>query len=666
MTNKSKIGSIVLVAVLIISAVVWRLFFYTSPLSGAQLLPDGALSFVRVDDWKSRQAAIINSPFMGELKKIDIVKVLNKNNVPQKDIDKFQNVMKDAGKVLEEPGFQLLTGRQFVVAVYPSKNKPSKMGVVILTRLSPQARLAQWTGQLFAPFSKSVTIEKLVIDGSPVQLISSKGRNHKIYYWTVDDWAVMVLDQESLASQVLGISKSKSKTLADNEQWRWVYSQAYAQDEAFVYLDSKLLLEQFLSRIPGIEEDPAFSKHFMEQADALGAYGISYKNGSSQKIKFLFGINAAKTTEELRQMLVCPPSSNEAVGLVPSTGVLYYQWSNCFDLKKNWGLLREKLQDHESVRVAAHHIRLQFEKKFNVDVERDVVPIIGQDMGGYLSDIDTSAMFPYPRFLAFIRVNDKAKATAMMEQMFKKSPVAVSQEQYNGANLSFVSLPLGANTEPGYCFLGDYLVVSSSRQLMKKSVDAYSNKSKGFINAKIYKELDGDPAHQLNSVSFIKWDEMSRRIKDVAGWGDRWFSSQMSSAATYRKEAEQMLPQIDESIKSKQEELKLGQKKLAQKQEELIHAADQGASDEQKAVLEGLSKDIDLLKADIDDLHRQYYEAQQAMTQYDQQAASAKVMMFNVDYVLIPILNAFGSWQGQLTQVSMDHGKGVVCEVIFK
>src|SRR5208282_3342628 len=124
----------------------------------------------------------------------------------------------------------------------------------------------------------------------------------------------------------------------------------------------------------------------------------------------------------------------------------------------------------------------RLEKYFHINIRNDVLPLLGHEIGGYLTDVDMQGTYPFPRLLIFVKIHDRAKAERLLEK-FTQNPITMLQsEQYDHVDIHYITLSLGANMDPGYGFLGDYLLVATSRQLLKQSIDAYNDSMRSIVS----------------------------------------------------------------------------------------------------------------------------------------------------------------------------------------
>ena len=140
----------------------------------------------------------------------------------------------------------------------------------------------------------------------------------------------------------------------------------------------------------------------------------------------------------------------------------------------------------------------------------------------------------------------------------------LQSEEYDHVNIHYITLPMGANMDPAYGFLGDYLLVATSRQLLKRSIDAYNDSLRSIVSDDSVAQFSLANGEKFHSVTLMKTAELSRRAQDFLGWVDKYLSGQVSMAAAYKQDGDNKKQELDEAIADKSADLVLAQKKLTE------------------------------------------------------------------------------------------------------
>jgi len=163
--------------------------------------------------------------------------------------------------------------------------------------------------------------------------------------------------------------------------------------------------------------------------------------------------NLKEMKSEQADLLACPAGENRTIHFVP-TDILGYQWSNCFKLEHYWRQISDEVKQLDPSQSKIN----EFEGKIGMNVANDILPAFGEEIGGYLKDIQVGGFFPLPEFLLFVEVNNESKAEQLLGRLQQQPLVSLQEENYGGTLIKYLALPLGENIQPGYCFLENYLL----------------------------------------------------------------------------------------------------------------------------------------------------------------------------------------------------------------
>ena len=213
------------------------------------------------------------------------------------------------------------------------------------------------------------------------------------------------------------------------------------------------------------------------------------------------------------------------------------------------------------------------EAGLGLSIEKDIVPVLANEVGAFLSDIDLSGPFPVLKLTLFAKITDKAAVENIMDGLIKKGNLILNVEDHKGRPVKYVSLPLGTNFQPGYCFLEDYFLISLNRQSLEEAIDASENKSLSLLENEDFQSVDFGLREENNTVSFLDLDLLFTEIEEVCSWLATWFPLLSSGGDQARKVH---METLKERIAEKEEELEklkadagVGERKISSLQKEL-------------------------------------------------------------------------------------------------
>jgi hypothetical protein len=397
---------------------------------------------------------------------------------------------------------------------------------------------------------------------------------------------------------------------------------------------------------------------------AFAVYGLSYMPGQVSKYKMIAGLDDKAIPLQMQKHLACPDLSNDSLKLVPVNAIVY-NWGGCYDFGEYWQSARQRLQENPQWAGPMRRIKRGLERRLHVNIKRDVLPLLDHEIGGYLTDVDMQGKYPFPRLLIFVKVQDRTKAEHLLEQLTANAVTMLQSEDYNHVNIHYISLPLGANMDPGYGFVGNYLLVATSRQLLKVSIDAYNDSMPSIVSDDAVKSFSLDNGEKFHSVTLMKTAELSRRAQDFLGWINKYLSSQVSIAAAAKQDGANRAQELTQAIADKNEELILAEKKLSQLKRKPLT----DLSDEESVFITGaianLNREEEAIRNDIVAYKAQKEDLYQLLANYAVGAQSDKLTMFNMDNVVSPLLKGLESIDAQAVTVRFGR-KTLETEVLVK
>jgi hypothetical protein len=375
------------------------------------------------------------------------------------------------------------------------------------------------------------------------------------------------------------------------------------------------------------------------------SYTMSVLPGDLLKIKMVIDFDSSQLGSYWQAFLSCPGLTNASLKFVPHN-VMAYQWAGCYDFQNSWTRVREDLQSSQKAQEGIQKWKQRFEKRFKVNIYNDVLPMLGSELGGYLNDVDTQGLFPYPRGVLFIKIQNRLKVEEVIAKLTKNPLALLQREEYGKSSISYVTFPLGANMDPGYTFLGDYLLVGSSRQLLKASIDAFNNPNQSFQSKEVLSKFGMNTSELSQGMAFFKIEDIARRLQQLLDWYNKIVSSQITTALSYQQETAQNKIEMEILFKSNKDELIIAEKKLNDlRSKEFFQEATEQEKAEHQVKIEHLNSEIKLLQEDINAYENQKEELKQIAIVYQNQAESAKSWLFLSDEVFMPILRSLEGLQ---------------------
>ena len=629
--NLRIVQIIILVAVLAAAAwIVYMIFGPKLPLEA--IVPPKPAVYVRVAHPAKHWQNLAASEFWKSLSSVDVPKVLARNNMSSERIAQFERSKKQVMAFLQSPLTKKFLGREIAAAIYlPPEievDPQHEYDLLVMLRLPLSVRAVKFVDEFFHQSTEEVDIRRDTYAGERIVHMHWKKKDLNLKYVLLQDLLLISSEDSKKFFESIDAYHRKKPSLKQDGNFIFVQSRAYSDADGLAYLNMRMFEDWGLKNS-----------------------GLSFLTGGTiAKYKLILGLDEAKAKDF--PLIACDTKDNPSLNFIPAD-VLGYQWNGCYDFQNTWQQARSRLhQAMPKVEDQADRLGRSMQRHMGVKLGEDLLPLLDNETGGYLTDIDTVGLFPYPRLLAFVKVKDREKTQEVIDKMVKNPLGLLQQEEYGKVNISYITIPLGGNMDPAYCFLDNYLLAATSRQLLKKSIDAYHDPLRSLKSDKTFSAFGLDSVNKSQSITFIKVGALAHVLHDLLDWGNKYLSSQVSTASAHKQEGEEKKKELATDLAAKQAELKLALKKLT----ELKARPVEGLPMDEQGVLIGaiqnLQREVEGIKEDIQNYSAQRLELEGLLANYETQVESAKLFMFNSQHVFVPILKGFETVNAQGVRVT--------------
>ncbi|MBI3314644.1 MAG: DUF3352 domain-containing protein [Candidatus Omnitrophica bacterium] len=643
MERNTKIGLAVL-AVLVLAIGMFLLLVYGKRVAMQDVFPSQPVFYARLDHVAQNITKVGGSSFWKNISAIDVPKVLVRNNVSQPRVKRVEESLNAIHAFIQNPWARIIFGKEIAFGFYEDGGPAAGgAGFLFALRLEPSVHAAEIVSRFWAQWGDEAATLRREYKGVAIITVNVKKKNVVFQYVRLGDVLVAASGDSSILEKVVDVYHKKAPGLGSDGNFAFVAGRAYPAGQGFFYVNARSLNGVLKQRAAAWEAQDL--EEMSARTTGVGSYGFSFLPGEVNRWKLIVGVDPALMNPEARKALSCPPSEQPPVQFVPP-GVIAYQWGACYDFKQAWERLREQAQAlPPSVQEQARGFKRRLEKRWGVKIESDVLPLLGNEAGGYLTDVDTTGMFPYPRFLVFLKVKDRTKTEDLLARLTRNPLVPVLEEDHSQVKIRYAPVPLGPNMDPGYCFIGDYLVFSSTRQLLKKSIDTTADASRSLGADKTARAFGLSVSDKANAVAFVRLDVFAKRLRELLEWTDQYMSSQVTTASVFKQESETKKEAITRAIAAKTVELTLAEHKIEELEAKPAPPAAGPAADVSQedpsvtpGAIENLRQSVQALRDDIKTGTAQRDELDVLAAQYQAQAQSAKLWMFNSRQVVVPAL----------------------------
>ncbi len=311
-----------------------------------------------------------------------------------------------------------------------------------------------------------------------------------------------------------------------------------------------------------------------KQMEGFREIGVSVLFDRVSKKKIDLHFSKAELHPDIQPLYACQSQENKTLQFTTKEA-LVYQWSACYDLDYYWEQVKKQLQQVSQEAGGGPDIIMGMEEALGLSVEKDILPALGDEIGGYLAGFDFQGFFPIPEIVFIIEAKEKQKASHIVDTLIGQLPFMRQEtETYQGATIKYTTIPLSPNFQPAYSFINGYLVVTTNRNRLKEAMDVSRDSSKSLSANVNFQKINFGLTQRSNATFFVDVERSVDLAEKLLDWSDQWASTRFAQQAAFKKGSMQrlvdVLADIDEreaSIVKLKEEIK--DKKIEKKSVEL-------------------------------------------------------------------------------------------------
>ncbi len=660
---------IILAAVVVIGAGVGIFLWRAKPLSIEDVLPRGALFYVKFSDVDNNFAAVGSTAFWQNLQTVRWDYLLGKSAFSPHQKELLESV----GEKFADPStavvFKEFFSQEFALAFYPPLppateateatdpgeivllsdkdmyNFVRKMfsSVLLVTRARGKGVFVDFLAR-FLQYNAKLQPETVDVDGHALHYVTLPGTGTRIGFVNIHDLLVIGID-EGILEQSVRTSRGEVPSLAADAHLRRSRERAMTPSEIDGYWNMAEIsaytdryLSALIARIEGeirdtaapqedspegegnarqnVESIKAWLAERTRLAAGLDVLGISGRWDDMLSLKFDLYFDPDKVDPKKSVTYTCPAAPNATLAFVPADAV-FYQWNNCLDLKASWDeITQEVAAAHAGVEDAVTPINA-LETVLDMNIEEDVLPAFGDEMGGYLKGVRAGGPFPVPDFLFFVKVGDDAKTRELLTKFEDRFLEHVRQEEYRGVRIGYIVSPAQGDIELAYCVLDQYLLFSLSRAVLKGAIDTSQGRAASLAASDTFKAVHLADDAQNRAVQFIRIDEAAAALQNVLTWAKTRLAAQDAQKEAFQEGSAQRLADVTEEMESQKRELEETRKRIAALGEEIeglesrqadaaMPRAEQEQSREKVKALEAGIADARARQKELEEIRRGY------------------------------------------------------------
>jgi hypothetical protein len=626
----------------------------------AEVLPGGALFHIRLDRIEENVERLSQTRLWKSLMAIDYEGILPRAGLGQEDVELFKSFKSQFPSSEALGHFFRFFGREISVSFYsgnlenidPNNLTPLLANLYFTTRIKPEVKFADLLSSHFAKMGKEITLEKSEYKNRTINIVTVSG-GLKIVYGVFKDLLILGLD-ERVVKTCVDVMDQKAPSLKLDPQYQKVAGSFLDPSHLDGYVNLELLTsiirqqaaKYMLSQqqaageeaVKAVEDYLNLSFGQMRGFKAL-VYSAVFNPLSEMKMDIYF--DTTQMDPLVRPFYECQPVKNRTLEFTPQD-VMIYSWQSCFDFDVYWKQFKAEMEKRGAVSGersgSLDEMVSGIEQSINLSFEYDILPALGKEVGGFLSDIDVQGVFPIPEFLFFVEVGDYAKATQVIQTLIGLQPIFRPEtEQYQDVTISYITVPMITNLQPAYTILGDYLLLTSNRPLLKEAVDVFSNTSQPLAKNSQFQEFQLGSS-QNNAAGFLQSDKFIDKLLLLIDWGYQWVAMQAQRQDAFRAGSEQRLQDVRKEIAQQEKSLESAKAELAS---EKAAMQDMVSGDTTRGA--GLEKSINRIESELVSLREKEEELSTLLKNFSAGDFDPKAREVFFNELLKPAVRALGS-----------------------
>ncbi len=576
---KKAIGILIAVAVVVLSVlliVVLPKRPGVAPGVGLEsYLPKSTVAYYAVKDIKTTWTQLRSSQFYKELSALPLWDELQ----AQAAIGNFLKSFKDAfGFELTEQRVMDVIGEELAVAVLMGAPADPEPKMLFLSRTGAKTQLAELAGRLLdkAKSAGNQKLETWKYNGYDLHNIKSNDPTApELNYTFLDNILVLGVGKTRNAMEgVVDLYKGKrGESIANSENFKKfmsLSSDVKGKRVGLFFMD----FEQIAKAVEGakLNVPGAIGANLGQTLSLLKLIGGVSVMEQGLFTKIYVVPNKQSMDATTKAVWEAKPQVLASLKFIPE-GTVLYSATNSMDVKKLWGVWKQNLlkQAPDQAKTVLDAIA-KAEANLGMSVETDLLSWVGDEVAYTFNDVTLESVFPIPKMALIVKVTDKAKAQMFIEKLVDyankqaatvatpaapatpaeapagtpapaqpagaptaapaaapvpaAAPTAAPAIQlkleeidYNGVTMKFISIPLmGKGLAPGFAFLGDFLVLSTSTSSLEKMIDVAQGRGNSLLKDSNFVSVSKHLPEKTNQMGYVNTQRVFDIGVDICNW----------------------------------------------------------------------------------------------------------------------------------------------------
>jgi len=660
-----KLIIILFVVLAIIGLAVGGIFLYNKLTSVAieDVLPENPVFLLQASSMSDNLSAFASTEIWQSIAGINYPLLLKSSNVTDEKIEELTQAVKILFSQEAALFFEKIFGHKFALAIYMDAASPSPSfenvfaGIFLVTRIGSDVQVLELLTQSMNQISPDVEKTSEDYKNHSVQTFIFKNNPIRLSYVRIRD--LLIIGVPSAVHRSIDIFTKEEFPLAQDSQYQNIRQSFLAKPDLAGYWNMErtfgLLKEQAIMWIKSqanLGQDMSASlqsvDEFFAQMKGFTAAVFSMKRAEILKLKFDLFYKPEELKPDIAKFYsTCQPQVNKTLEFIPNN-ILGYHWSACLDLENYWQQVKKEMAkapniDVENAGQSIDDKIKAMEAEWDLSVEGDIIPAFGNEIGGYLSDIQSGGFFPIPYLLLLVEVANQTKVEKMIDKLKELPYLQFQTEDVAGTTIHYALSPM-PSIEPAYCFFNNFLLVAINRDIIKKSLATVGDQNNSLLKQDVFSPTDFDLNSEHTSVQWIRFGTIFEKVSGLIELGNSLMAAQDARQDAFQAGSERRLADKRNELVTKEQELAGQKERLTVLDGEITNLTAQSMdATTQQEQLAQLKEQIVFSENEIVNIKNQITELENVSAGFKKRSIGPALRKLYIDEAIKPVLKGLQS-----------------------
>lgn len=453
----------------------------------------------------------------------------------------------ETGLALDENTLMTIFGRKFDLGFYGELPK-DRADLVLVATLDDEAQALALLETLEAKITEEegTVFADEDLGGTQVRVATREGE--EVLFYSVADERLVIATTRDRMQGTLTLAGESGETMASTDNYEAVI-QKLPEAAITVYVDQRALREAAeraaaADSVAGTPEDlqserlraatGALEDYKLASAVGVGVYWTEAGIRTDAYTKFPEGERSG-----LAEMMTRSPAAIRTLAFQPVNTLLYGAVTS-IDAQVVYDELRRYAVDATRIQMdlqgSADSLQADslvarqlaaFESETGIDVEADVVSWVGQEASFAIAGVDKTGFFPVPEVALTIATKDPARSRALLTRVETlvgqaaaeraSIPLQWQAEEYQGQTLRYAPTPMGEGLSLSYVVTDDFVLIGSSRGLMKRMLDSRGGTAQALPSNPGFSAMTEFYPTEANALGFMNIEQILTEVQGLMG-----------------------------------------------------------------------------------------------------------------------------------------------------